>query len=388
MRALVADGEWAPRGGYSPTPIELDSKVAASGSRVWRNTRFDLKEVSDPKITDDQVLIKVKVCGICGSDTHLYETDDDGYIIFSGLTKLPCILGHEFSGVVEEVGSRAIGLEVGDAVTVESVMWCGACLSCRSGAPNQCENINLMGLSSDGAMAPYVAVDARYCWKTSAIFETHSEQEAFDLGSLIEPLGCAYNGMFISGGGFKPGGVVAVFGLGPIGLAAVAFARTAGASKIFAFDVIDDRVQLASDLGADHVYNLATSGEPSASERILELTGGWGSDVSVEAAGAAPYTLPEMEKALSASGNIVYLGRAATEASMALDSLVSAAGKIVGARGHSGYGIFPNIIKLIAAKKLDVGKMITARYPFEQAVDALAKTSDRVDGKILVDLPG
>ena len=243
-----------------------------------------------------------------------------------------------------------------------------------------------MGLSSDGAMAPYAAVDARYCWNTSEILETHSEQEAFDLGSLIEPLGCTYNGMFIAAGGFKPGSVVAVFGLGPIGLAAVAFAKTAGASRIFAFDVIDERVQLGVDLGADHAFNLSNPDEPSASERILDLTKGWGADVSVEAAGAAPQTIPEMEKALSAQGSIVYLGRAATKASMSLDTLVSAAGKIIGSRGHSGYGIFPNIIKLIASKKLDVGKMITSRYPFEEAVEALRKTADRVDGKILVDV--
>jgi hypothetical protein len=384
MKALVVDAEWKPKRNY---PLSEDEKIhrkAFIGSQVWRNPGFDIKEVPTPDIGDDEVLVRVRVCGICGSDTHLYETDESGYIIFSGLTKLPCILGHEFSGVVEKTGSRVVDLKVGDLVAVESVMWCGMCRPCRSGAPNQCKYVDLMGLSADGAFAEYVAVKERYCWKINELTGIYSEEDTFDIGALIEPVGCAYNGMFVSGGGLKPGASVVVYGVGPIGLGAVALARVAGASRIIAFDVIDERVKIAKDMGADYAFNVNKLKECSPGDKVLELTRGWGADIQVEAAGAAPQTIPEMEKSLSNQGKIIYLGRAAIKTPMYLDILVSGANKIVGARGHAGYGIFPYIIRLLGSGKLDIKKMITARYPLDRVVEAIAGSSKRTDGKILI----
>jgi threonine dehydrogenase-like Zn-dependent dehydrogenase len=386
MKALVVDAEWKPREDYSLSEKENSQKRAFIGSQVWRDTRFEIKDVPPPRLKDDEVLIKVKSCGICGSDTHLYETDKDGYIIFSGLTKLPCISGHEFSGVVEKIGSKVMTFEVGDKVAVESVMWCGFCEPCRSGSPNQCKNIELLGLSSDGALAEYIAVSARLCWRINDLEKIYSRDDVFDVGALIEPVGCAYNGMFIVGGGFKPGATVVVYGAGPIGLGAVALAKAAGASMVIAFDVIDERVKLATDMGADFAFNINKLKERSPGDKVIELAGEWGVNIQVEAAGAAPVTIPEMEKAMSENGKIIYLGRAATSTPMFLDALVSGANKIVGARGHSGYGIFPYIIKLIASGRLDIRKMITAKYPFEKVLDAFNASTKRSDGKIMVNM--
>ncbi len=384
MKALVVDAEWKPRKEYAVSEEEVIRRRASVGSRVWCNPSFEVRDVPTPDITDNEVLIRVKVCGICGSDTHVYETDAQGYIIFSGLTKFPCILGHEFSGVVEKVGAKTVNLKVGDVVAVESVMWCGMCQACRSGAPNQCKRVELMGLSADGALAEYVAVNERYCWKIDELLEVYSERDTFNVGALIEPVGCAYNGIFISGAGFKPGGVVAVYGVGPIGLGAVALAGIAGASRIIAFDIIDERLKIAKAMGADYAFNVNKMHDCSPGDKVMELTRGWGADVQVEAAGAAPLTIPEMEKSLSNEGKIIYLGRAATKTSMYLDTLVSGANKIVGARGHVGYGIYPNLIRLIASGKLDLKKMITAEYAFEKVVEALKNSVARKDGKILI----
>lgn len=386
MKALVVDAEWKPRTNYILSTNEENKKRALVGSQVWRNPSFNIKEVPTPDIRDDEVLIRVKTCGICGSDTHLYETDDEGYIIFSGLTKLPCILGHEFSGIIEKVGSRVTTLRPGDKVAVESIMWCGSCETCRSGAPNQCRQVDLLGLSSDGAFAEFVAVNERYCWKINDLTEIYEDDSVFDLGALIEPVGCAYNGIFISGGGFKPGMVVAVYGAGPIGLGAIALAQVAGASLVIAFDVNNERVKIASEMGADYSFNVNKINGNSPGNKIMELTRGLGADIQVEAAGAAPQTIPEMEKSLSAHGKIIYLGRAATTTPMYLDVLVSGANKIIGARGHAGYGIFPYIIKLLSTKKLNISKMITAKYPFEKVIDALEASTKRTDGKILVSM--
>jgi hypothetical protein len=388
MKALMAEGEWQPRPGYPVSAAEIQKQRALSGSQVWRYPRFAIQDLPMPRIADDEVLIRVRAVGICGSDTHVYETDPDGYIIFSGLVRLPCVLGHEFSGVVEKTGKLVREPAPGDLVAMESIQWCGYCTPCRSGAPNQCQNIELLGLSTHGALAEFAAIKAKYCWKINSLLERYSESETFAIGSLIEPIGCAYNGMFISGGGLRPGETVVVYGAGPIGLAAIALARLSGASVIIAFERLESRRELARIMGADYVFGIGPKGNPSpASRQVLELTGGVGADVQIEAAGDAPHTIPEMERSTAPNGRIVYLGRAERSTPMSLDGLVSGAQKIVGARGHSGYGIFNNIIRLIATGRLDPRPMITARFPFDEALAALERSAARIDGKILVTMP-
>ncbi|MCR4292652.1 MAG: alcohol dehydrogenase catalytic domain-containing protein [Candidatus Kuenenia sp.] len=384
MKALIVDGEWNPRKNYPLSNEEQAKKRANVGSQVWQHTQFEVKDVSVPNVQDDEILVRIKSCGICGSDTHLYETDKDGYIIFSGLTELPRIIGHELSGIVEQTGKNVRNVSKGDWIAAESIMWCGMCHACRSGSPNQCKYINLMGLSADGAFAEYIAINERYCWKINDFGEIYSEDEAFDIGALIEPVGCAYNGLFIVGGGFQPGATVVVYGTGPIGLGAIALAKIAGASQIIAFDIIDERANIALEMGADYAFNTNKMRDCLPGEKVMQITKGWGADIQIEAAGAAPATIPEMEKSMAINGKIIYLGRAATTTSMHLDNLVSGANKIVGARGHSGYAIFPSIIKLIATGRLKLDKMITARYPFARIMEAIKASSGRTDGKILI----
>jgi len=384
MKAFIANAEWQPRNSYKLSEDEKKRKRAVNGNMVWKNPGFEIRNVPVPETGDDEVLIRVKSCGICGSDTHVYKTDEEKYIIFSGLAKFPCILGHEFSGIVEKTGSLVKTLRVGDKVAVESIMWCGICNSCRGGAPNQCRNIELLGLSSDGALAEFAAVKERYCWKINEFEEIYPGDELFDVGALIEPVGCAYNGIFIAGGGFVPGAVVAVYGTGPIGLGAIALARAAGASCIIAFDRVDERLNIASQMGADHVFNVEKMVKGEASQRVMELTDGFGADVQVEAAGAAPLTVPEMEKSMSLNGKIIYLGRAACSTPVNLDLFVSGANSLIGSRGHSGYGIYPNIIRLIASGRLKVEKMVTSRYPFDRVMEALELSSHCTDGKIII----
>lgn len=388
MRAFVADAIWDPKKDYSLTDIERTNKKAFVGSQVWRNSNFIIRDVPIPEIEDDEVLIRIKFCGICGSDTHVYEMDKDGYIIFSGLSKFPCIPGHEFSGIVERIGRRVISLREGDPVAVESIQWCGVCTMCRSGSPNQCENIELLGLSVDGAFADYIRVKERLCWPITSLMQVYTEEEMFKFGALIEPIGCSYNGIFVSGRGVTPGDTFVVYGVGPLGLAAVALAKISGASKIIAFDIIEERLRLAKKMGADFGFNTRSLMKEGVryGEMVLEITHGEGADIQVETAGAAPETIPEMERSMAPRGKIIYLGRAATSTPMFLDSLVSGANMIVGSRGHSGYGIFPKIIKLMGGGKLDMRPMITSMYAFEDIKEAFEASCLRKDGKILVEI--
>ncbi len=386
MKALVLGAEWKPKPGYEPCPLEKKSKIALNGNLVWRNPKMELKELPMPEIADDQVLIRVKACGICGSDTHFYETDEEGYIKYSGPTKFPCTIGHEFSGTVEEIGKDVETLQVGDSVVAEGMMWCGRCFSCRSGLFNHCEQHQMIGFSVDGACAEYIAIEEKYCWEIGDLLKRYEEDRAYEAGALIEPTAVAYNGIFTVGGGIGPGAYVAIYGLGPIGLAAVALSKSAGASQIIGFDKSEGRVVLAREMRADFTFNPLTlsSENSSPSQKIMEVTSAKGADIQIEAAGAPRETLPWMEEALALKGRIIYLGRSTGKASIFLDTLVAKKGTIYGLRGHSGSCIFPQVIRLMASGQIDMTRIITARFPLSEAIEAIKRSSSREDGKIMI----
>ncbi|HDI11751.1 MAG TPA: alcohol dehydrogenase, partial [Candidatus Acetothermia bacterium] len=176
MKGLVLSAKWEPRPGCQVSEFEKKTGKAIEGAHVWRHPKLELKEVPDPKPGPGQVLLRVKACGVCGSDVHFYETDQDDYILYPGLTKFPVIIGHEFSGEIVEVGPGPEGAKFkpGDRVTVEEMVWCGYCRPCRDGFPNHCQNLEEIGFTIDGAMAEYIVVPAKLCWKVDAVFERYS----------------------------------------------------------------------------------------------------------------------------------------------------------------------------------------------------------------------
>jgi scyllo-inosose 3-dehydrogenase len=187
--------------------------------------------------------------------------------------------------------------------------------------------------------------------------------------------------MFERAGGFRPGHYVGIFGSGSIGLAAIGLAKAAGAGLIVAFELSPERRALAEKVGADYVYDPR---EVSPGDVMLDLSKGAGFDFQVEAAGAPHVTIPEMEKALAINGKVVQIGRAARRVPMYLESFQVRRGQVFGAQGHSGHETFPNVVRLVASGRLDLYPIITAQYELEATVDAIAKSTQRKDGKILV----
>jgi threonine dehydrogenase-like Zn-dependent dehydrogenase len=346
-----------------------------------------LADVAEPALGAKDVRLRPRACGVCGSDVHFYETDPEGYMRYPGLTKFPVIIGHEFSGEIVEVGREVRGLAVGDLVTVEEMIWCGECIPCRNGWPNQCLNLEEIGFTINGAMAEQLVVGAKYCWPITALAEVYGSAEAAcEAGALCEPTSVAYNGMFVRAEGFRPGGVVAVYGTGPIGFAAIALARAAGASRVIAFEVSPVRQALARQVGADEVHNpveLKSAGS-SPHEVVMRASGGLGADLAVEAAGAMAQTIPEIEESLAIGGKVVIIGRAAERAPMYLEHLQTHAAQVYGAQGHSGYGTFQNVIRLMASGRVDLRPIITSRFPLAQAAAAVERASKRQDGKVMV----
>ena len=382
MRGLVLDAKWEPKSDYPLSDWEVETRKAITGSSVWRHPTLEVREWPDPQPTPNEVVIEVQACGVCGSDMHFYETDDEGYILYPGLTRFPTILGHEFSGKVVELGSEVTLLDVGDMVTVEEMLWCGRCIPCRNGFPNHCTNLEEIGFTIPGAFANYIAVDEKHCWPIEAMAERFGDEEkAYEVGAMTEPTTVAYNGMFERAGGFKPGHYVSVFGAGPIGLAAIGLARASGAGLIAAFEISDVRKKLAKEMGADFVGDPR---EVDAGEALMDLSKGQGFDFHVEAAGAPHLVVPEMEKALAINAKVVQIGRAAQRVPMYLEAFQVRRGQAYGAQGHSGHEIFPNVIRMVAAGRLDMGPIVTARFGLDDTVEAIAKSTQRADGKILV----
>lgn len=382
MNALRLNAEWQPKPGYTPTLRELQTHTAVSGSMVWRNPRLEYGPIPEPALSPDEVLIEVSAVGICGSDMHMYEAGADGYMLYPGLTRFPNTLGHEYSGRVVEVGSAVKGLGVGDLVTSEEVHWCGVCDACRRGLVNHCTQVEELGFTTPGAMAQRIAVHAKYVYKIDEIAERiGSESEALVMGATVEPTGVAYHAMFNRLGTWKPGMYVAVFGGGPIGLAAVALARAAGASQIVAFDVSPHRLETARALGATTALD-PRGQEPNAA--LLELTRGHGVDFVVEAAGAPNQTLSPLTRGLAVGASIVHIGRSERPTPLTLEAYQVRGVQLAGSLGHSGHGTFPNVIRLMASGRLDLRPMVSARLPLSDGIAAFKRLERREDAKIML----
>ncbi len=381
MDALQLLADFIPKPDYKPSSLELQTRNIKSGSSVWHNPRLEFGTLPDPECDDDEVLLEVRAVGICGSDMHMYEAGADGYILYPGLTRFPNILGHEFSGRILEVGSDVRGLAKNDLVAVEEVNWCGTCDACRRGLVNHCTNMEEIGFTTPGAMAQYIAVKAKYCWKLTEIAERLGVEQAMLLGAMVEPTGVSYHAMFNRLSTWKPGVYAAVFGGGPIGLAAIALAAAAGASQIIAVDVSESRLEIAKKLGATTTL---TPTNLDINTALLELTHGHGIDFVIEAAGAPQHTLSPLTSALAVGATIAHIGRSEKPTSLSLEHYQVRGVQLAGSLGHAGHGTFPNVIRLMASGKLDMRPMVSAQMALRDAKAAFKRLESRQDAKIIL----
>lgn len=228
-----------------------------------QDIRFE--EYEKPVIKDNEVLVKVKASGICGSD--LPRVLGDGAHFF------PIVLGHEFSGIVEEVGEGVTTLNVGDHVAGAPLLPCLDCDDCIMGNYSQCKNYSFVGSRQQGAFSEYVALPERNAVKFDSSL-------SFEQGALFEPSTVGLHGVLCAN--YKAGEDVAVLGGGTIGMFTMQWARILGAKRVFVFDIDDDRLELMKELGADEVINTSHEG---FMEKALEMTNGKGFGYVFETAG-------------------------------------------------------------------------------------------------------
>ncbi len=386
MKALRLDADWDPRPAAVATldPTDASARLARRGNQVWRNPRIALTDLPDPSPGPDGVVIRVGACGICGSDLHLVETDADGYMLYPGLIRTPVVTGHEFAGVVEAVGPEVRDFAPGDLVCAEEIAWCGDCLACRAGRPNNCTRIGELGFTFDGAHAEYVVTRARYCWSLLPLLEAGmTREEAFRLGATVEPTGVAYVALFVSAGGFMPGSSVGVVGAGPIGLATIALARAAGAGRIVAFEVTDGRRTLAAAMGADLVVDPGSAGADGIATTARDYSRGRGIDLWVEASGAKGVA-EQMAASVAPAGRIVLVGRGPHRVDLDPEHLVVRGAGIQGSIGHAGSGSFGHVIDLMASGRVDMTRIVSATVDLAGAANLLDGRPRRDSGKTLV----
>ncbi|MBD3210796.1 L-threonine 3-dehydrogenase [Candidatus Micrarchaeota archaeon] len=244
---------------------------------VWKTKPkegLEIKGAPVPNISDDEVLVKVRAASICGTDLHIYKWGPWAQERISG--NLPYIFGHEVSGEIVDAGKNVKGVSLGDHVSAETHISCGYCPQCRTCREHICDNVKILGVDTNGAFAEYIAIPYRNAW-------VNDKGIPHWVACAQEPLGNAVHTVF---DGEVAGKTVSIFGMGPIGVCAAGLCKLAGADKVIAVDMNEERLKFAKDFGADLAINSGEEGV-DAKKEIMDATNGLGADVFLEMAGAS-----------------------------------------------------------------------------------------------------
>jgi succinate semialdehyde reductase (NADPH) len=339
--------------------------------------QLTLEEIPRPQPRAGEVLVKVAACGVCHTDLHVIK----GEVQFP----LPCVLGHEISGVVEEVSADVKAVQAGDAVVCSFIMPCGVCHYCVRGRDDLCETFFAMNrlkgtlydgesrlrrvngeplaMYSMGGLAEYAVVPA------TDVFRTPANVPLTDACILGCAMMTAY-GALKNQARMQPNESVAVVGTGGVGSNVIQLARAFGAGQIIAVDIREDKLTAAKELGATHGVNAATA-DPVA--EVLALTGGHGVDVALEALGR-PETVVNAFMMTRDGGRVVVIGIAPgrTTAGIEITRLVRRGIQLMGSYGSRVRTDMPAVLGLAAHGHVSPSRPITRRYPLQQADDAYA----------------
>lgn len=375
MKALRLHAELLnPEGGQESGRVR-----SSRANATWKNARLSVEELPVPQPGPEDILLRVSYSGLGGRDFQLAEGGPKTNLSYPGAASLPVTLGHEFSGVVAGYGHGVSevfrdAFPVGTAVTAEHTHWCGACGACRSGQPNQCENLSELGFTSDGAHAEYVAVPAKLLWSLGPLVERCGMDQALRLGSLVAPYGVVFRALFASpsAGGWLPGDRVLVIGGGPVGLAAVDLALAAGAAEVQVLEVDPARRHTARELGA----SLALAPEdaetlPGPFHRVID------------AAGAPELVVATLANKLAPGATVSLLARTGLPTTFWSEQLITRNATLAGSQGAAGQGVFERVIRMMAAGRLHPEQVVRETVTLEQALQRLL-LQKRSEGKILV----
>jgi len=342
-----------------PAPAETPVLLVAAyhkGTRkmqalLLRNyLQLEIAELPEPAIGPGDVLVRVRACGICGSDVHGLDGS-------TGRRIPPLVMGHEAAGVIAKTGPDVRGWQAGDRVTFDSTISCGACHYCRRGEINLCDGRQVLGVSCadyrrHGAFAEYLAVPARILYRLP-------EALSFERAAMIEPVSVAVHAVSLTP--HEPGDTAVVVGCGMIGQITLQAAKAAGFGQAIAVDVDDGRLAMAQRAGADATLNPTRC---DAAAAVRACTGGRGADAVLEAVGAAE----PIQTAIACArkgGAVTLIGNAAPRVDLPLQEVVTRQIRLQGSCASAGE--YPACIELLASGAIRVDYLISARVPLAEA---------------------
>lgn len=324
-----------------------------------------ISEIEAPQPGPDQVLLRTRIVGMCGSDLNTFRGSNP-------MVTYPRIPGHEIAATIEETGAGVPAhLRPGQDVTVSPYTSCGACASCRRGRPNACRFNQTLGVQRDGAMARYFVTPWSKVYASGGL----SLREL----CLVEPLSVGFHAS--ARGRVAQGETVLVLGCGAVGLGAIAAAAFAGA-RVIAADLDDGKLAIAGQAGATHLIN---SGRQPVPEALKEITGDLGPDVVIEAIGL-PETFRLAVEVASFTGRVVYVGYAKEPVSYETKLFVQKELDILGSR--NALDEFPTVIAMLQQRRFPVENMISRTTSLDEAGEALEawNANPQAYTKILVEL--
>jgi L-iditol 2-dehydrogenase len=311
---------------------------------------LELTDLAEPAIGPQDVLVRVRACGICGSDVHGLDGS-------TGRRIPPLVMGHEAAGVITEIGREVEGWKVGDRVTFDSTISCGECDFCLRGEINLCDRRQVLGVSCGdyrrhGAFAEYVSVPARILYRLP-------DNLSFDHAAMIEAVSIGVHAVSLTP--HAPGDTAVVVGCGMIGQLTIQAAKAAGFGTVFGVDVDDAKLAVARTAGADATFNSQTCDAPA---EIRARTGGHGAAAVLEAVGATAPIRTAIE-AVRKGGTVTLIGNITANVEVPLQQVVTRQIRLQGSCASAGE--YPACIDLLARGAIRVDSLISACTPLEGA---------------------
>jgi L-iditol 2-dehydrogenase len=309
---------------------------------------LEMVQMPEPEIGPEDILVRVRACGICGSDVHGLDGS-------TGRRIPPLVMGHEAAGEVAALGSAVKDLAIGDRVTFDSTIYCGKCYYCARGEVNLCDNREVMGVSPGpyrrhGAFAEFVAVPRRIVYKLP-------DNLGYEQAALIEAVSVAAHAVNLSGPPAEADDVAVVVGSGMIGLLTVQAVRAAGYTRVAAIDIDDAKLAMARKLGATESFNSKTSDAPAG---VRELTGGRGAALAIECVGATG-PIRTAIASVRKGGAVTLVGNVSPSIDLPLQEVVSRQLRLQGSCASCGE--YPAAMELMARGAIQVDPLISAVAP-------------------------
>lgn len=336
------------------------------GSYFLGNKTFEVREHEIPVLGPKDVLVRNMAAGVCGTDVHIYHGEEG-----SAAVTPPVVLGHEYSGLVEAVGSDVTGIQVGDHVTIDPNIYCGQCPHCRVGKKQLCLNMVAIGVNFNGGFAEYCVVPEGQCFKLNPDLP-------YEVGAMAEPIACCLHGIDLAE--IKAGQHVLVIGGGAIGLIMAQLARLSGAASVIVSEPIEMRRQIALQVGADGVIDPI---HENVRQRFRELTGFDGAEVVIECVGK-PVAVTQAIEAAAKGAMLMLFSVPSVGAKLEIPLFdifkkeLTIRGSMVNPDTHS------RAVALLNAGRLQIEPLITHRFPLDDVEGAIKMQMSAESIKVLV----